>query len=174
LILSQILHDWDDERADAILTNCRRAVRTGGRLLLVEGVIQDGSEPDFLKLLDLHMPVMFGGKERTESEWRALLTAAGFQLTHVVPTGLIEARPPDPTGSARNNADSAHKRSPVGVEQTRVASPEQVCVGAVDPPRGFQLVRVLREASIIPSARCVSLTTKRANASGVMLNGSMP
>lgn len=65
LILSQILHDWDDERAAAILTNCRRAVRTDGRLLLVEGAIHDGSEPDFLKLLDLHMLVMFGGKERT-------------------------------------------------------------------------------------------------------------
>jgi SAM-dependent methyltransferase len=92
LILSQILHDWDDERADAILANCRRAVPIGGRLLLVEGVIQDGSEPDFLKLLDLHMLVMLGGKERTESEWRALLTAAGFRLARVMPTGLIEAR----------------------------------------------------------------------------------
>ena len=67
LILSQILHDWDDERAAAILTNCRRAVRTDGRLLLVEGAIHDGSEPDFLKLLDLHMLVMFGGKE---AQWR--------------------------------------------------------------------------------------------------------
>jgi hypothetical protein len=92
MILSQILHDWGDESADAILANCRRGVRTGGRLLLVEGVIQDGSEPDFLKLLDLHMLVMFGGKERTESEWRALLTAAGFRLARVMPPGLIEAR----------------------------------------------------------------------------------
>ena len=71
MILSQILHDWDDERAGEILANCRRAVRTEGRLLLAEGVIRDGSDPDFLKLLDLHMLVMFGGKERTESEWRA-------------------------------------------------------------------------------------------------------
>jgi hypothetical protein len=92
LILSQILHDWNDERAGVILANCRRALPDGGRLVLVEGVVAGDSEPDFLKLLDLHMLVMFGGKERTETEWRSLLAQSKFQLGQVLPTGLIEAR----------------------------------------------------------------------------------
>ncbi len=67
-VLSQILHDWNDERASAILRNCRRTLADDGRLLLVEGIVPDGPEPDFGKLFDLHMLVLVGGKERTESE----------------------------------------------------------------------------------------------------------
>ena len=93
LILSQVLHDWNDDRAAAILANCRRAVHDGGRLLLVEGVIPEGPDPDFIKLLDLCMLLLFGSKERTEDDWRALLANARFRLTRRLPTGLIEARP---------------------------------------------------------------------------------
>jgi len=91
-ILSQILHDWDDDHACAILTNCRRGVDDGGRLVLVEGVVPDGPQPSFLKLLDLHMLILLGGKERTENEWSDLLRKAGFQLHQVMPNGLIDAR----------------------------------------------------------------------------------
>ena len=38
-----------------------------------------------------------GGRERTEAEFRALLAAAGFTMTRVVPTtatvSVVEARP---------------------------------------------------------------------------------
>ncbi len=92
-VLSQILHDWNDERAGAILRNCRRTLPDDGRLLLVEQVITDGPESDFAKLFDLHMLVMLGGKERTEKEWRALLAVERFELGQVTAEGLIEARP---------------------------------------------------------------------------------
>jgi hypothetical protein len=92
LILSQVLHDWDDEQAHTILVNCRRAVAKGGLLLLVEGVIPKGKKPNPLKLLDLNMLVLLGGKERRQSEWRNLLAQAGFRLVRILPTGLIEAR----------------------------------------------------------------------------------
>jgi SAM-dependent methyltransferase len=92
VILSQILHDWDDERAAAILDGCRQALSPGGRLVLVEGVVPDGPEADFLKLLDLHMLVLLGGKERTETEWRDLLTISAFRLANVLPSRLIAAR----------------------------------------------------------------------------------
>jgi len=92
-VLSQILHDWNDERASAILRNCRRTLADDGRLLLVEGIVPDGPEPDFGKLFDLHMLVLVGGKERTESEWRALLAQERFEFRQVTPDGLIEARP---------------------------------------------------------------------------------
>jgi hypothetical protein len=95
-VLPQILHDWDDERARAILRNCRRSIADDGRLLVVEQVMPEGDEPSYGKVLDLIMLVMLGGKERTESEWPALLREGGFELVGITPgrlTSLIEAAP---------------------------------------------------------------------------------
>lgn len=92
-ILSQILHDWNDERAGAILENCRRSLTEHDRLLLVERVLEDGPDSGFDKLFDLHMLVLVGGKERTETEWRGLLAEHRFELERITDTGLVEARP---------------------------------------------------------------------------------
>jgi SAM-dependent methyltransferase len=95
-VLAQILHDWNDERAGAILRNCRRSIADGGRLLVIDGVVPPGSEPGFLKHMDLHMLVLVGGKERTEREWRDLLAREAFEIEGIIPAGpanLIEARP---------------------------------------------------------------------------------
>ena len=95
-LMAQILHDWDDERALAILRNCRRSIADGGRLLVVDMVMPEGQEPSYGKLLDLIMMCMIGGKERTEPEWRALLADGGWELDRVT-TGpaisLLEAVP---------------------------------------------------------------------------------
>jgi hypothetical protein len=86
-LLKWILHDWDDERAVTILKNCRRAMREQGKLLLVEQLMPERAEQaPHVVLADLQMMVMAGGRERTEAEFRALLDAAGFRLTKVVPT----------------------------------------------------------------------------------------
>ncbi|WP_026735474.1 methyltransferase [Fischerella sp. PCC 9605] len=96
-IMKNIIHDWDDERAVAILKNCYRAMPENGKLLLVEGVIFPGNEPSFSKLLDLEMLVLTGGRERTQAQHRDLLQSAGFHLTKIVPTAswqsIIEAVP---------------------------------------------------------------------------------
>lgn len=96
-LLASILHDWDDQRSLTILRNCRRAMSSKAKLLIVEMVIPEGDESFFGKLLDLHMLVNFGGQERTEQEYRDLLSAAGFQISQVVktstPSSLIEALP---------------------------------------------------------------------------------
>lgn len=94
-VLKWIIHDWDDERALAILRNCRRALADGGRLLLVESVVPEGNDPSFSKQMDLQMLVMTGGRERTAAEYRALLARAGFEMTGVIPTrspvSIVEA-----------------------------------------------------------------------------------
>lgn len=95
-ILRYIIHNWDDERAIAILKNCHRAMVENGKLLVIEQMIPPGNEPFLGKLLDLHMLVLFpGGCERTENEYRALFEASGFKLTNIFPTGanvsVIEA-----------------------------------------------------------------------------------
>jgi len=66
-------------------------------LLVLDGVVKPGNEPDSLKLLDLEMLALPGGRERTEAEFRRLFAAAGFELVSVTSTGttvsVIEGRP---------------------------------------------------------------------------------
>ena len=85
-MMKHIIHDWDEERATAILRNCRAAMPPDGRLLIIEMVIQPGNDPSFGKLLDLEMLVLPGGRERTAEEFRALFASAGFELTQITPT----------------------------------------------------------------------------------------
>jgi hypothetical protein len=95
-ILKHIIHDWDDERAIAILKQCHQALTDNGKVLLVEQVIPPGNEPFVGKLMDINMmAVAPGGKERTGAEYGKLLAAAGFRLTQIVPTqnpvSIVEA-----------------------------------------------------------------------------------
>jgi hypothetical protein len=96
-LMRHIIHDWNDEQSLTILRNVRRAIGPEGRLLLVEGVVPPGNDPSFSKLMDLNMMVVPGGKERTETEYRELYAAAGFELTSITPTrtdmSVIEGRP---------------------------------------------------------------------------------
>ncbi len=95
--LRHIIHDWDDHRAGLILDQLRKAMRPGARLLLVEHVLPPDDSPSFGKLLDLNMLVLPGGLERTESDFRTLLKAHGFELTKVTPVmgdmSVVESRP---------------------------------------------------------------------------------
>jgi hypothetical protein len=92
-VLSSIIHDWDDERATAILHTIRASARPSARLLITETVVPPGNEPEGAKWLDLLMLVLAGGRERTEPEWRALLEGAGLEAVRIE-DGLIEARCP--------------------------------------------------------------------------------
>jgi hypothetical protein len=87
-ILRQIIHDWNDAKAAAILRNCRSAMRQSGRLLVVERAVgADLREGLPVLHLDLQMLVNVGGLQRTEAEYGALFAEAGFRLTRVVPLG---------------------------------------------------------------------------------------
>lgn len=96
-ILCGVIHDWDDDHGIRILKNCRKDMAENGRLLLVEIVVPDTNANCFSKLLDLNMLVMTGGRERTKAEFSALLDAAGYKITKIVPTmaphSVIEAIP---------------------------------------------------------------------------------
>lgn len=94
-ILSRILMDYDDERGVRLLQNCRRAMRPGGRVLIVQLLMPeqgDGGAREQLfeaAVSDLNMLVLTGGRERTEGEYRTLLGRAGFRLTRVVPSRAL-------------------------------------------------------------------------------------
>jgi SAM-dependent methyltransferase len=85
-LLAHVIQSFDDVRSVTILRNCRRAMTEHGKLLLVEPVASPGNAPSFVKLLDLHMLVVTGGRQRTEAEYRTLLASASFRLTNVILT----------------------------------------------------------------------------------------
>jgi hypothetical protein len=90
-LLGTILHDWDDERATAILRTIRAAAGDDARLIVLDAVIPPGNEPFGSKWLDLLMLTLFEGRERDEQQWRALLEAGGFEPVQFHER-LIEAR----------------------------------------------------------------------------------
>jgi hypothetical protein len=96
-VMKSVIHDWDDERAQQILVNCRRAVPDDGALLMVELALADGNSSALGKVSDVAMMVLNGGKERTIEEYRGLLAGAGFRLSRVFPVGgdfsIIESLP---------------------------------------------------------------------------------
>jgi hypothetical protein len=86
-LLRQVIHDWDDGRAEAILRNCRPAVPPHGRLLLIELLLPPESQLGLEEVMvDVTMLVRVGVRERTEAEYRTLLDRAGFRLDRVIPT----------------------------------------------------------------------------------------
>jgi SAM-dependent methyltransferase len=90
-VLSKILHDWDDERAAAVLRAVRAAAPDEARLLVLDSVVPPGNDQAGVKWLDLLMLVLQRGRERTESDWRALLDGTGFRVEQIE-DGLIQAR----------------------------------------------------------------------------------
>lgn len=95
-VLSHIIHDWDEERCIRILENCRTARKPGGKVLIVEMVVPPPNEPHPAKMLDLVMLTIPGGQERTADEYRSLLSKAGLELLHIIPThspvSIVEAQ----------------------------------------------------------------------------------
>jgi hypothetical protein len=85
-LAKNIIHDWDDERSITILKRVREVIPVHGRMLLLELTIQPADVPHVGRLVDVHMQVMTGGRERTEAEFAALFAASGFRLGRVIPT----------------------------------------------------------------------------------------
>tara|TARA_B100002003_G_scaffold248080_1_gene281057 strand:+ start:2705 stop:3748 length:1044 start_codon:yes stop_codon:yes gene_type:complete len=78
-LMRHIIHDWSDADSVRILENCRKAVPAGGRLLIVETIVPEGNDPSPAKEMDVMMLLYPGGMERTETEYRELFAAAGFE-----------------------------------------------------------------------------------------------
>lgn len=100
-LLKWILHDWDDAASIAILGRIRAAAPDHARLLVFERVLPErtAASPAMraMMMADLTMMIHLTGHERTEREFAALLEAAGWSVTRVVPTAcplsIVEAVP---------------------------------------------------------------------------------
>lgn len=107
-LVSNVLHDWDDEACIRILSTVRAAMAPGARLLVVERVLDVVGRPFAatrdLHLVDLHMLVVFGARERSLAEYDVLLREAGFTPARLVGDGpdwnVIEAAATGKPGAA--------------------------------------------------------------------------
>jgi O-methyltransferase domain/Dimerisation domain len=87
-VLRNIIHDWQDDEAIAILTTCRRAMAGPARLVLVEREIAtDPREARLVLHADLEMLVNVGGRERTTAEYSELLRRSGLRFTRTISLG---------------------------------------------------------------------------------------
>ncbi len=91
-MMKNVLADWGDEEALALLKRCAEAARPNGRVVLLGGVTEaDRPSPELLML------VLVGGKSRTLAEFRELAGKAGLSVsaTGRQPSGklIVECRP---------------------------------------------------------------------------------
>ncbi|QOG23091.1 MULTISPECIES: methyltransferase [Bradyrhizobium] len=102
ILMKSILHNWKDDRCEAILRNCRQALPSSGTLILVERIMPERAttEPKDRSCImsDLNMLRGPGGCERTEAEYRGLAVLAGFAFVGTTDIGsfsLIKFRKVD-------------------------------------------------------------------------------
>lgn len=78
-----VLHDWNDDKAVVILRQLRDAMAEDSVVVLDEIVVPDQGASEKTMLYDMTMLAVLGAKERSESQWRSLLEAAGLGLRAV-------------------------------------------------------------------------------------------
>ena len=78
IILSRVLHDWDDTKAQLILKNCFKALPSNGTIYVIENCT-DKIHYD-LTLLSLNMGIMCQSIERSSGEYIMLCEAEGFNF----------------------------------------------------------------------------------------------
>jgi C-methyltransferase len=76
IIMSRVLHDWNDEACRKILLNAMEALDTNGRLVLIENL--SDRVKDKTSALTLNMLAICNSYERMEAGYIRLLTEAGF------------------------------------------------------------------------------------------------
>ncbi|SPF31504.1 Hydroxyneurosporene-O-methyltransferase [Candidatus Sulfopaludibacter sp. SbA4] len=85
-LLKNLLGDWPDSEAKAILRRCAEAAHPAGRVVVLGGVtLAEAASPELLML------VLVGGKNRTLAEFRDLAREAGLEVSKVgrQPSGRV-------------------------------------------------------------------------------------
>ena len=90
-ILKNVLGDWPDPEATAILRRCAEAARPAGRVVAFTKVDPGEASPELMML------VLVGGRGRSLDEFRAIAREAGLEVHSVgkQPSGrgIVECRP---------------------------------------------------------------------------------
>ena len=96
-LLMEVLHDWPDKEAVAILSAVRRAASPGATVVVIENILSDQDPDPRGHTLDIIMLAVTGGRERTPTQLAKLLDQAGFSQPTIIqtegPLRLAEASP---------------------------------------------------------------------------------
>jgi len=90
-LLKSVLHGRPDDQAATVLRNCRSAMPSHGKVIVIGRILPERIDPanerdrgNFIQ--DVGMMLTSGGKERTEGEFKSLFETAGLCLNQIVPT----------------------------------------------------------------------------------------
>lgn len=81
IILSRVLHDWNDEMASIILNNCYKALPDSGHLYVIENFAEKIND---IFLLSLSMTVICESYERTQFEYENLIIKTNFRIETII------------------------------------------------------------------------------------------
>ncbi|MGC9496259.1 methyltransferase [Streptomyces sp. WG7] len=99
-LLKFVLHDWDDDACVRILRNCREALEPGGRVLVMELVVDEVGRPGLEPLMDLNMMALSTGRERSLDEFENLFERAGLKPVRTMSSAslvsVLELAPTEP------------------------------------------------------------------------------
>ncbi|KAF5468652.1 hypothetical protein F2P56_012791 [Juglans regia] len=84
IFMKGILHDWGDEQCLKLLKNCSTSIPNDGKVIIVEAFLPMMPEVCTCMKRNSQLDVLMmaqhpGGKERTQQEFEALATKAGFK-----------------------------------------------------------------------------------------------
>jgi SAM-dependent methyltransferase len=80
-VIKGVLHDFDDAQCIRILSNCRAAMRSGGRVLIAnQDPPASGAGPHPNLTMDLQMMILLSGRERVGAEWAEIFRQAGLRV----------------------------------------------------------------------------------------------
>ena len=89
IIMSRVIHDWNNEKASLILKNVYNALPNRGKLYLIE-ILKENLK-DGAALLSLNMLLMCNSYERTKDEYLSLLRDAGFNIKEVKSLNTLQS-----------------------------------------------------------------------------------
>jgi len=86
-MLKSIIHNLSDEQCITILKEIKLVLPKGGKILIIEPIIENDNNYSFAKLYDIQMLVgRNGGKERTKEEFQEIISESGLRLNKIVRT----------------------------------------------------------------------------------------
>ena len=86
-LLKNVLHNWNDEQSARILSNIAHSMPDRAKILVFDMIVPETGGSPTPSLLDIQMLVSFEhGRERTEAEFRKVVSMAGLRINRILPT----------------------------------------------------------------------------------------
>lgn len=83
ILMSRIIHDWDDLKVIEILRNAYNSLEDNGHLLIFETIVPERLNKNIGLILNFNLLVCVGGKERTLKDFQCLLEKAKFKISRI-------------------------------------------------------------------------------------------